>query len=376
MEYDLYSNDWDNIDLLLCEHMHGETLYFEQMSRWALQHGRAWGVVHIGPDDFQVHGSSSDYEIALRTCKAITRHGYIVNIDLRQPPITLQGSNKGGEDLVPVYLGVGVRKIATNTGASQTGALLDRPTLRWEYELSVEPASAYYDWIQVGRLRREGQRFIRDESFIPQSVHLKSYPALLRIALDITREAERALQALERATKQRSDGEKISPDWLSLMGVMTIALAPAAVLIDRDIHPRQYLQRLVTALRAYSSLLPLLEATNSNWTQVDARIRQVMRALETGATGEAGRTLDAGITLARGYAESEPPGANRGEFAPEEMRPGIFWWDSLELIRQAFIALAVLFDGLAPSLAGSTQLPADPGSVVKRNALPVKRIGF
>ena len=78
MEYDFHSNDWDNIDLLLCEHMRGETLYAEQMSRWALQHGRAWGVVHIGPEDLQVHGDPSGYEIALRSCKAITRHGYIV----------------------------------------------------------------------------------------------------------------------------------------------------------------------------------------------------------------------------------------------------------------------------------------------------------
>src|SRR5262249_15624280 len=126
-EYDLLSNDWQRVQLLHGEHLSTETRYLEQMARWGLQYGRAWGVVHLGEGDLSVNGSDQDYAVSLRACKAITRRGYIVDVSLESEPIRLQGSNYDQPDrLVPLYIGVCRDKEAFAAGASQSGALDQR----------------------------------------------------------------------------------------------------------------------------------------------------------------------------------------------------------------------------------------------------------
>ncbi len=375
MEYDLYSNDWNNIELLHSEHLHAETLYAEQMQRWALRYGRGWGVVRIEEDDFQVYGSNTGYELSLRYCQAITPQGYIVHIDVENA-INLQGSNDRHRDsIVPVYLGAAVIKEPANTGSSQTGALLDRPVLQWKYRLSTEPNATDHDWIQVGRLRRDGQRFVRDEDYIPQCLHLRSHPALARMADEITQTADRALKSLERAYVTRNDGMEISRDWLALMGVMVNALAPAAALIDREMHPRVYLQTLAILIRTYAGLMPLLPNTNATWTQASDRIFKVSRTLGFGAQAGDQRSAVASTLNGTSGDPALARSSRSGDMPPEEARPGTLWWDVFDQIRQAIQALALLFESLTPT--GSAPPPVDTGNTVVRRTstfAPVKKI--
>lgn len=377
-DYDLYSNDWANISLLHSQHLSAETLYHEQMHRWGLQHGRAWGIVQLGEDDLQVYGSESGYEISISRCRAITAQGYAMEIGISRPPVKMQGANDDHRSaLVPIYLGIAMEKEAANAGSSQTGALLDRPALRWSYTLTTDPESSRFDWLQIGRMRREGQRYVRDEQFIPQCVFLKSHPSLVRMVMEINKEAKRGMGALDQATRVRSDGADVSPAWLALVGVMVTALAPATIILDWDIHPRQYLERLIIVLKAFAGLMPLLEATNSNWVQANDRIQNALKALgqqgkvypPDAATASTGPDYDVGIPVA-----SAAPSQELVRFALEEVRPGTFWWDTYELVREAFQSLAILFLGLTP---GRAQQQADAGGTVIRRTpgpfSPVKK---
>lgn len=347
--FDLYSNDWLNIALLHNEHMVAETLYMEQMHRWALRYGRAWGVIHLEADALQVFGSPRDYAVSLAQCQAVTSGGYLIHLESSSPPLTFQGSNETHRDsLVPLYVGVAVEKTEINTGSSQSGSLLDRPALGWKYRLATEPDSPRYDWLQIGRMQRGGQSFQRDDGYIPQCVHLHSHPALIEMARAITREAQDALTALEDATKARSDGQSVTLEWLGLIGALMNPLASAAVLLDWDAHPRAYMERLTATLRAYDSLLLLLE-NKIDESPRGIAIDRVRKAL-----------TNAGVITARQGTREElaVPGLN--QLLPESTRPGQFWWDSFNLILQAMQALTLLLRGLGPS-TGTPQSPASGG---------------
>ena len=384
MEYDLYSNHWEEISLLHSEHLSAETLYIEQMLRWGMRHGREWGVAQIEEDDFQVYGAASNYEAALRFCKAITPRGYIVDIDTENA-LSLKGSNDQHQgSLVVVYLGVAVRKVPANTGSSQTGALLDRPTLQWVYELNTACASGDYDWIEVGRMRREGQAFARDENYFPPCVSLRSYPALRRISGEITRAAERALHSLRRATEARADGSEVSQAWLALVGVLAATLAPAAVLLDRAMSPLAYLERLATVMRGYHALLPLLPKADG-WTAASDLLREVMKTLGLAtltAETRAGEYPNAASGMAPNGAMpstlAQTVGARGlGEAERDDMKPGTLAWDTLELIRRALQALGVLFNALTPAtMAQPVPAQARPqGTTVITRPDPVKKMG-
>ncbi len=384
MEYDFYSNHWDEISLLHGEHLHAETLYIEQMLRWSMRHGREWGVAQIEEDDFQVYGAASNYEVSLRYCKAITPRGYIVDIDTENA-LSLKGSNDQHPGaLVVVYLGVAVVKLPANTGSSQTGALLDRPVLQWVYELNTACASGDYDWIEVGRMRREGQAFVRDESYFPPCVSLRSYPALRRISGEITRTAERALHSLRRATEARADGSEVSQAWLALVGTMAATLAPAAVLLDRNMSPLAYLERLATVMRGYHALLPLLPKADG-WTSASDLLREVMKTLGLGTltvearVGEySGQTNGLAPNGATASASAQTGAARgMGEAERDDMKPGTLAWDTLELIRRALQALGVLFNALTPAtMAQPVPAQARPqGTTVITRPESVKKMG-
>ena len=385
MEYDLYSNHWDEISLLHSEHLHAETLYIEQMQRWGLRYGREWGVVQIEEDDFQVYGAASNYEAALRFCKAVTPRGYIVDIDTENA-VTLKGSNdqhQGG--LVPVYLGVAVRKVPANTGSSQTGALLDRPTLQWVYELNTACASGDYDWIEVGRMRREGQAFTRDENYFPPCVSLRSYPSLRRMAGEITRAAERALHSLRRATEPRADGAEISQSWLALVGALASSLAPAAVLLDRGMTPLAYLDRLAVVMRGYHALMPLLPKADG-WTAASDLLREVMKTLGLGTLAAETRTGEYAGQNNGAYSNGAQMGARsqsgmtvpgQADAERDDLKPGTLDWDTFELIRRALQALGVLFNALTPAtMAQPVPSQARPaGTTVITRPESVKKMG-
>jgi hypothetical protein len=375
MDYDLYSNDWSNVVLMRAEHMRSETFYFEQMNRWGLQYGGAWGIVHIADEELQVFGSGTDYSVAVSGCKAVSRQGYIIDIGRNRPPVTLSKSNDAHtSSVVPIYLGVAVQKETANAGPSQTGALLDRPILRWKYVLDTDPSSPQFDWILIGRMKRDGQRFVRDDGFIPQCVHLRSYPAMIRISNEITAIARKALLALKQATRARSDGKNATIDWQALIGTFVTSLTPATVLLDWETHPRAYLERLLIAIQNYFVLLPLVQAANPNWQQAYDRVQRVMALLDTSGTPAPEGVLIATGNASAGLPVPTIPGQARvtAPLLAEDAAPTTYWWEAFAAVRDAFQALALLFQQLTP-VSGPAPPPDDGDGEVY--VMPVKRAG-
>jgi hypothetical protein len=377
MEYDLLSNDWSRIDLLKDEHLRSETLYLEQTFRWGLQHGRSWGVVFIRDGDLTVSGNSTDYEVAVRFCKAITPGGYVIDIGLSQDPIRLQGSNDRHSDLVvPLYLGVAVVKEYANAGASQTGALLDRPALKWRYLLSTTETEPDVDWLQIGRMRKSGSQFVLDPQFIPQCVHLRSHPVLYGIAGQIARTAGQSLISLDHAGKKRIDRDhEAGLEWYAMLTAAAAAVAPAAVLLDWDIHPRAYLERLITVLNACAVLVPMIPVENATWDRAKPVIDNALKYIQTGgpdgypsilSSANISRPDPNGQTIAAGAAYES------GAFEPEPTRPNRFWWEAFYLIQVAFKALADLIAELTPRAGEQKQQEERPTLITKSE--PVTRV--
>src|SRR5437016_1823905 len=133
-EFRLESVDWSSVSLLHGEHLRSETQYLEQLSRWSLTRGRAWGVVSLSDGGLRVEGSESDYEVTLSKCTAITRGGYIVNVENNGAVKPLKGStDQHSGSIVPIFLGVSLTKPPVEMAPSQSASLLECRSLAWQY---------------------------------------------------------------------------------------------------------------------------------------------------------------------------------------------------------------------------------------------------
>src|SRR5207248_9268230 len=74
--------------------------------------------------------------------------------------------------------------------------------------------------------------------------------------------------------------EKVSSR--AVPGMFAAALAPAALIVDWDTHPRQYLERLIVVLRAQASLLHQIEQTDARWKDANDRIGLAMKHVSGG----------------------------------------------------------------------------------------------
>jgi len=356
-EYDFISNDWNNVELLFGEHLATETAYHEQMLRWALRYARWWGVALLGDQDLVVSGSKTDYEVSLRACKAFTKHGRLVELTRGGETLTLQGSNEDRPDqLVPIYVGVSIQKQPFSAGASQSGAIDQRSLLRSRLKLAHEPESADYEWLQIGRMRRVGACFERDENYIPHCLHINSHPSMRQITSDIALAAQDVIKAIYENAERGGEGSTAK----SMAAAFITSIAPAAVILNGDMHPRAYLERLAIVIESQRTMLNLLDADRRDGTWKDA----------VALVGEA-----------RNYLTGERPegaagnGAQSGMTSPtrtlnpdaDPSRAAKSWWDHFYRVLVALRAIGTMFRG---TMNLTSSVPRETGvSTVTRGKL-------
>lgn len=333
-DFSIYSIDWKTVSLLHGEHLEQETIYLEQMQRWGMGNGRRWGVAALPQNALEVTSSDTSYRINLKYCKAITKNGYLINLI---NDISLQGGNDSRNDsLLPIYLGAAIRKEPCTT-APQSAPLLESGNLEWRCILSCETHSSLVDWIQIGQMKREGSRFILDEQFIPRCVFLNSHFALSRAACNICSSAERILEYLEGLILSKRGPSEIVARML--LAQFATLLTPAAVIVNWEISPADYLERLLGVLRGMRALLHVVDARNAAWTNASDALNVAMTPLLIN-----GRT-EIGEGLAEGNIE-------KTQFLDQQY-PGKFWQDSFERIRLALESIAFLCRELDTAAASS-----------------------
>jgi hypothetical protein len=326
-EFNLYSIDWTSVSLVDDAHLATETAYLEQLARWGMRYGHAGGVIEMARDDLRVHGSPEDYEIALSRCKALTPGGFLVDVDEARPVEPLRGSTSRHRDaFVPIYLGVALEKTSVAVAPARSAALLECRALCWNYVLSCEQDSAERDWLLVGRMRKDGSRFVRDDDFIPPCAHLRSHPSMEAVAREITRIAGDCIAGIEGQMRGHRGGEFLA--WRTMMGLIAHGLAPAAVLVDWEAHPRSYLERLIGLLRGQAALINVVEATDSRWRDANDRIQAALKHVADG-----------------------------------EAQQDWFWGEAFRLVKEALIALVTLFGEIVPG--ASVETPAASTSSVR-----------
>lgn len=303
-DFALQSMDWQTVSLLHGEHLRSETVYLEEMARWGLRYGRPWGIIRLEEGGLQVSGSQADYEVALRSCQAITPGGYPVHVDEARSVPPLRGSNDehtGGT--APIYLGVAAAKEALPVAPAQSQGLLECRALQWRYVLATEPSAPDVDWIQIGRIRRSGTRFENDPAYIPQCVHVTSHPSLVEMIAVIRSVAEEGVQILEKAMPSPAFQGAALSGQRTVLGLFAASLAEAAVATDPWESPFAYLARMAGILRAQMALLFQLESCEG-WQKAHDLIALALRGIPSfsdtrgfdwaellGAVGDALRAL-------------------------------------------------------------------------------------
>jgi hypothetical protein len=357
-EYDFISNDWNSVELLFGEHLATETAYHEQMLRWSLRYARWWGLALLGDSDLVVSGSKSDYEVSLRACKAFTKHGRLVELSRGGEALTLQGSNEDRPDqLVPIYVGVSIEKQSFAAGASQSGAIDQRYLMRSRLKLAHEPESADYEWLQIGRMRRAGACFERDEYYIPHCMHINSHPAMRQITGDITLAAQDLIKAIYENTERAGEGSTAK----AMAAAFISSIAPAAVILNGDMHPRAYLERLAIVIESQKTMLNLLETDRRDgaWKDAVALVGEA-RAFLTGERNDAvsGNGAQPGIGTSTRATMNTDADASRAAKS---------WWDHFNRVLIALRAIGTMFRG---SMNLSTSVPKEQGvSTVTRGKI-------
>jgi hypothetical protein len=274
--FPLYSIDWRSVSLLHGEHLKSETGYLEHLVRWGMQYGHAAGVVHMDVNALTVHGSDTTFEVQLHHCQAITPSGFIIDTDEEEDAITLMGENSNHIGMyVTIYLGVSRQKEPTRMPpVSQSFPLLECTSLRWRYILATECMSAQYDWIIVGRLKKNGTHFERDAEFIPPCVSLKAHSTMIATALGIAQTAEAILVRTEGSIRSHPEPQMLP--WRTQVVTMAHALSEAAIIADWEATPKDYLERLLVIIRSLSLMINLVDKTDSRWTDAHDRIKQAI----------------------------------------------------------------------------------------------------
>src|SRR5262249_52404323 len=134
-------------------------------------------------------------------------------------------------------------------------------------------------------------------------------------------------------------------------------------------------------LRTYLALLPLLDSI-ANSSDATGSIRKALNGLSAPAISglpAATGSMGSGVYGLMDPASSGLPAYNANRMQPEETSPGGFWWESFELIREAFKALTLLLNNLSPAQDAPTiptqQTPGsgrgfvwDPNNITKKSS--------
>lgn len=270
----LTSIDWNSVQILHAAHLFSETAYLEELIRWTLHSGCCRGVLYIEENDLLVSGSPTDYEVVLRACRAVTPQGYFIEVNETNRPTPLKGSNDShSEAVVPIYLEVRAKE-SISMATAQSLPLLECRALQWNYVLTTEPSGHALDSLQIGQMHREGTRFVKDTNYIPECMYLNSHPALMRKAKAITSVVGNLLGVSSQYAKS---GIGISH---LIAAVIASAVSPAAIIVNWQIQPRMWLQRLAEVLTAeYYLIQPLSTLLLSSWVSAKDQIEDALTSI-------------------------------------------------------------------------------------------------
>jgi len=325
-DFSLGSVDWSSVSLLHGEHLRVETAYLEDLVRWSLRYGRPYGVIYLEEDDLQVSGSSTDYEITLRNCQAVTPRGYWVEVS---EAVSLQGSNDAhAGSVVPIHLGVSLEKEPVPLAPAQSQALLECRSLHWRYTLSCESEGSDRDWLPIGQMQKEGSRFVRDAGFIPECVHLNSHPALISTVEETRQKAGACLRELQNHIHAG----------LVQAGVMAAAMVPAAVVVDWAAPPRAFLERLAEVLTAQQLLLWAVD--KQVWGRANDLIKEALDYIEENARYD---------------------------------QDNVNWRVAFNRVKEALDALILVFRGLRPVRMETPSTDSGPREFTHEPVVPVRQ---
>jgi hypothetical protein len=255
-----------------------ETFYLEELVRWMLQRGRVFGILHLQDDGISrpsPEGAQS-YSVSVRGLFAVAEAGSIIEIP-DDPRLSLRGNIEATTPTVPLFVGVSRAEKARepefhsslDTGLMQCGGL------RRKYVLSADNSDANIDWLQIAQFEKTTTGLGPDPYFIPECMFLSSCALLWQTQKEIQTLARQLLAQLE----QLSAKELTTATLPLYSAAMTLAgsLGPAARMVDDNLNPRAYADRLVGVLASQRGQLgalpnPNLSSYHQALEQLDATL--------------------------------------------------------------------------------------------------------
>lgn len=257
-EFDLVSVDWNTVRLMQAGQFKQETLYLEELTRWMLQRGRLYGLLHLA-DDGVSRPSPEGYQtfsVSVHGCYAVGANGHLFEIadDAR---LAVRGHIEARQSIVPLYIGVAKtgRQPEKDLHPSVDMGLLQCGGRRRDYTLSSDNADARYEWLQVAQFQKTPEGLAPDAHYIPETMFLSAHAVQWRSHKAIVEKAAQALNALQ---KHSAESVGVWAAALALAG----SLGPVAVSVDARIHPHAYVERLAGVLAAQRAQLSALPDPN------------------------------------------------------------------------------------------------------------------
>src|SRR5262245_3785723 len=139
-EFDLVSINWDTVRLLQAGQFKQETVYHEELLRWALQRSGIFGVIRMEEDSVSLPTPEGDrmFSVKVRGCSGVAAMGSIVEIP-EEREAAIQGLVEAHGATVPLYVGVArtERAIEPSLRSAKDTGLMHCGGLRAKYILST-----------------------------------------------------------------------------------------------------------------------------------------------------------------------------------------------------------------------------------------------
>ena len=246
-EFALNAVNWETVDVLGVEHLEAERLSLEELIRCGVGYGGVSGVIRLDDADLIASSNTSDpsqmdLTVRLLQCRAITPKGYLVSISPEDAEEE-EGLVCTLERFAETYLWVGVGEMQGYPGLGNEAGVRKR-RYRLATQDQKQSGEECLDWLTIGRIGRNGGTLGLDNEFIPECVYLDSHPVLWRKVEAIQGCAEAGYQVLyDQARAGQFHSEAFAHP-----------LSIAMTVIETNLSPRLYLERLISVLKTLTLL--------------------------------------------------------------------------------------------------------------------------
>ena len=278
-EFDLVSIDWESVRLMQPGQFTHETHYLEELQRWTLQRGRVAGIMHLADDGIARPSPEGNqmYSVSARGCFAVAEGGHIIDIP-DERGLAVEGLIEARTATVPLYVGVSVVERAPEPELypSVNTGLLQCAGRRRQYLLATDNNDDSMDWIQIAQFVKTGSGLAIDQEYIPDCVFMSSHALQWGLQEEIQGLAKESLDSLEK-----NSGDAIQV--FSVAAALAGSIGPAARLVNGQIHPRAYVDRLAGIFVAQQTQLRVLPKINlAIYTETINQLRDTLAYLDGG----------------------------------------------------------------------------------------------